>query len=331
MRASSSPGSRRPARISGAEKRRSPRPTRTRRCGTRSPRARRGSPRARRGCGAARTWRAPSTSCSSTRPASSRSRTRSRSRPRHPAWCCSAIRGSSSSRSRACTRRARTCPRWTTCSAAPRPCRRTGGCSSRRPGGCIPTCAFTSEIFYAGRLHARDGLERQAVRGPEPLDGSGLRLVAVEHAGNQSESPEEVEAVFALVSRALEGDCAWVDARGVERPLRLEDILVVAPYNAQVAALAARLPAGARVGTVDRFQGQEAPVVIYSMTSSSAEDAPRGMQFLYSPNRLNVATSRARCLAIVVASPRVFVPDCRAPEHMRLANAFCRFRELALG
>jgi len=192
-------------------------------------------------------------------------------------------------------------------------------------------CAFTSEIFYAGRLRARDGLERQAVRGPEPFAGSGLRLVAVEHVGNQSESPEEVEVVVELVSRALDGGCTWVDANGVERPLRLEDILVVAPYNAQVAALAASLPDGARVGTVDRFQGQEAPVVIYSMTSSSAEDAPRGMRFLYSPNRLNVATSRARCLAIVVASPRVFVPDCRTPEQMRLANAFCRFQELASG
>ena len=103
---------------------------------------------------------------------------------------------------------------------------------------------------------------------------------------------------------------------------------MVAPYNAQVELLESRLP-GVRVGTVDRFQGQEAPVVVYSMTSSSALDAPRGMEFLYSRNRLNVATSRARCRCIVVASPRLFTPECQTPEQMRLANALCRYRELA--
>ena len=88
----------------------------------------------------------------------------------------------------------------------------------------------------------------------------------------------------------------------------------------------ARLPQ-ARVGTVDKFQGQEAAVVIYSMTTSSAEEAPRGMEFLYSLNRLNVATSRARCVCILVASPRLFEPDCKSPRQMRLANAFCEYLE----
>jgi uncharacterized protein len=88
------------------------------------------------------------------------------------------------------------------------------------------------------------------------------------------------------------------------------------------------LPA-CRVGTVDKFQGQEAPVVIYSMTSSSPEDAPRGMEFLYSLNRLNVATSRAKCACILVANPRLFEPECRTPRQMQLANALARFRELA--
>lgn len=111
----------------------------------------------------------------------------------------------------------------------------------------------------------------------------------------------------------------------------LEDVLIVAPYNAQVGLIASRLPAGARVGTVDKFQGQQAPVVIYSLTTSSAAEAPRGMEFLYSPNRLNVATSRAKCLAIVVGNPEVFVPDCRTPAQMKLANAFCRLREMAQG
>ena len=107
-------------------------------------------------------------------------------------------------------------------------------------------------------------------------------------------------------------------------------MLVVAPYNAQVSRLAERLAAtGARVGTVDKFQGQQAPVVIYSMATSRPEDAPRGMEFLYSLNRLNVATSRAQCVAVVVASPLLFEPECRTPRQIRLANALCRYREMA--
>ena len=111
--------------------------------------------------------------------------------------------------------------------------------------------------------------------------------------------------------------------------MTLEDILVVAPYNAHVAALRRALPDGARVGTVDKFQGQEAPIVLYSMATSTPDEAPRGMAFLYSLHRLNVATSRARCVAAIVASPALFTPDCRTPEQMRLANPFCRFREMA--
>src|ERR1019366_6287817 len=85
---------------------------------------------------------------------------------------------------------------------------------------------------------------------------------------------------------------------------------------------------GVRVGTVDRFQGQEAAVVIYSMATSRPEDAPRGMEFLYDLNRLNVATSRARCACILVASPRLLEPECKTPRQMRLANAMCRYAEL---
>jgi superfamily I DNA and/or RNA helicase len=108
-------------------------------------------------------------------------------------------------------------------------------------------------------------------------------------------------------------------------------VLVVAPYNAQVGQIASLLPAQARIGTVDKFQGQEAAVSIYSMTSSSPEDAPRGMDFLYSRNRLNVATSRARCIAIVVAEPALLRVRARTPEQMRLANALCLFAEMARG
>ena len=102
-------------------------------------------------------------------------------------------------------------------------------------------------------------------------------------------------------------------------------------YNAQVTRLTERLaPTGARVGTVDKFQGQEAAIVIYSMATSRPEDAPRGLEFLYSLNRLNVATSRARCAAILVMSPSLFEPECKTPRQMKLANALCRFREMAL-
>lgn len=103
----------------------------------------------------------------------------------------------------------------------------------------------------------------------------------------------------------------------------------MAPYNAQVAVLTGRLPAGARIGTVDRFQGQEASVVFYSMTTSTPDDAPRGMEFLYSTYRLNVAISRARCVAVMVASPDLFNVQCKTPRQIELANAFCRFLEMA--
>ncbi|MGA7307108.1 MAG: C-terminal helicase domain-containing protein, partial [Rhodothermales bacterium] len=121
----------------------------------------------------------------------------------------------------------------------------------------------------------------------------------------------------------------WTDRDGETHALTLDDILIVAPYNAQVSDIAALLPADARVGTVDKFQGQEAPIVIYSMTTSSREDAPRGMEFLYSLHRLNVATSRAKCACILVANPAVLAPDCRTPGQMRLANAFCAYVERA--
>ena len=150
----------------------------------------------------------------------------------------------------------------------------------------------------------------------------------VDHQGNQNSSPEEAEVIKQLVADILGSATSWVDRKGVEKPIGLEDILIIAPYNAQVFDLKDRMP-GARVGTVDKFQGQEAPIVIYSMTTSTHADAPRGMNFLYSLNRLNVATSRAKCVSVLVCSPQLFEPECRTPEQMRMANAFCRYLELA--
>jgi uncharacterized protein len=189
-------------------------------------------------------------------------------------------------------------------------------------------CDFTSELFYEGRLGSRPGREIQKLMGPTPFAGAGLWFAPVEHEGNQSSSPEEVDRVVELYAALLADGSTWVGPDGVEAPLSPADVLIVAPYNAQVGALSERLPE-ARVGTVDKFQGQEAPVVIYSMTTSAPEDAPRGMEFLYSLHRLNVATSRARCVCILVGSPRLLEPECRTPHQMKLANAVCRYVELA--
>jgi len=189
-------------------------------------------------------------------------------------------------------------------------------------------CDYTSEAFYEGRLRPRAENSNQRLNTVGPLDGTGLRFVPVEHIGNQSESPEEVERVAQIVDMLLENQSTWTDKSGKTAPLRLEDILIVSPYNAQVSALIHRL-AGVNIGTVDKFQGQQAPLVIYSMATSTPEDAPRGMDFLYSANRLNVAVSRAQCLVVLVASPALFQVQCKTPQQIELANAFCRYLEVA--
>jgi uncharacterized protein len=192
-------------------------------------------------------------------------------------------------------------------------------------------CAFTSGVYYDGLLQPVAGLERQALSGSTPFAESGPYLAEVAHEGNQANAPEEVDAVERIARSLLWPGVTWTDATGATCSLVPDDVLVVAPYNAQVAALRQRLrPLGVvRVGTVDKFQGQEAAVVVYSCTSSSALDAPRGLEFLYDPHRFNVATSRARGVVIVVASPRIFAAECRTPTQMRMVNGICRFRELA--
>ena len=146
---------------------------------------------------------------------------------------------------------------------------------------------FTSEVYYEGKVQPKAGLglERQKIvprpGKASPFTGAGLRCVLVPHTGNQARSSEEVDVIARIVESLLD-NYDWQDQEGRTEPLGVEDVLVVAPYNAQVSALTAAIPKlSKRIGTVDRFQGQEAPVVIYSMTSSSADDAPRGMEFLY--------------------------------------------------
>src|SRR5206468_2457335 len=123
----------------------------------------------------------------------------------------------------------------------------------------------------------------------------------------------------------------YTDGEVREGRLGWNDILVVAPYNAQVRSLRERLGPSARVGTVDKFQGQEAPVVFFSMATSSGDDLPRNLAFLFSRNRLNVAISRAQCLAVLVCSPRLLEARCQSIEEMQLVNALCRLVEYAEG
>jgi len=188
-------------------------------------------------------------------------------------------------------------------------------------------CAFISAASYEGRLQPEESCNGQWVHAPGPVTGTGIRYLPVTHWGNRTSSEEEAQAVARMFNDLLRGE--WRDRDGTVRPIRLQDILVVAPFNAQVQLLQATLPLDARVGTVDKFQGQEAPVVIYTLATSSPDDLPRGMEFLFSLNRLNVAVSRAQGLAIVICSPELLRVRARTPEQLRLANALCLLVETA--
>ncbi len=188
-------------------------------------------------------------------------------------------------------------------------------------------CGFVSAAFYDRRLLAVPACSEHRLEAKDGLPLMGLRHVPTPHAGNRTWSPEEVAEVSRLVSSLV--GASWSDAGGTPRPLTLDDVLVVAPYNAQVQRLREALPGGARAGTVDKFQGQQAPVTVYSMATSSMEDLPRNLEFLYSRNRLNVAVSRAQALAVVVCAPALLCARCRTPEQLRLVNSLCSYVEWA--
>lgn len=190
-------------------------------------------------------------------------------------------------------------------------------------------CELVSELFYDNRLEPQPALINQAITGTTQFSGAGLFYVPVQHAGNQSSSTEESNAVKAIVAELLNGSNSFTNSKKENNPLTALDIKVIAPYNAQVSLLNSVLPDAIQVGTVDKFQGQESPVIIFSMATSTPQDAPRGMDFLYSLNRLNVAVSRARATFILVGSPALFEPDCKHVIQMKLANAYCRFLETA--
>jgi uncharacterized protein len=188
---------------------------------------------------------------------------------------------------------------------------------------------FISEAVYEGRLHAAHSTQRLVLStNPDAaLCPTGISFVPVAHEGCSQKSEAEAERIQALYRSLLSQN--WIDQQGAPHKITEADILVVSPYNMQVNLLKSLLAGGARVGTVDKFQGQEAAVVLISMTASSAEDIPRGIEFLYSRNRLNVAISRAQCLTVVVASPRLLEAACNKIEQMRLVNTLCFVRAYA--
>jgi uncharacterized protein len=193
-------------------------------------------------------------------------------------------------------------------------------------------CSFISDAVYEGRLQAEASTSAQRLVLGEGLHSAlkptGISTVDIDHQGCTQSSEEEAAIIGSLIKELL--GQSWVDTTGKVAPMTLNDIVVVSPFNMQVTLLKKRLPQGARVGTVDKFQGQEAPVVLVSMATSFGGDAPRGTEFLFNRNRLNVAISRAKCLAVVIKGQRLLeLPDPGLLDLPRLdllarAEAFAR-------
>lgn len=189
-------------------------------------------------------------------------------------------------------------------------------------------CAVLSEHVYDGRLKAPRENGKQRISGtPKRLiePETGIVFLPCEHDGNTSSSDEEVALIGDIYKELLVG--SFHDKAGKVHPLSPEEIMVIAPYNLQVGKLKDALGDTAQVGTIDLFQGREASVVIVSMTTSNLEDTPRGIDFLFSQQRINVALSRAKALAIIVGSPRLFETRCNTTEQMALVNFFCALAE----
>ena len=200
---------------------------------------------------------------------------------------------------------------------------------------------FISEQVYEEKLHSDPACDAQTIGEGGLVSGHGLRWLPIEHHGCSSRSLEEAEAILSIYESLL--GKSFTDKHGVTRPIEPKDIFVIAPYNAQVRELRQRIRGSAvakaagitdellrgKVGTVDKAQGAEAPVVLMSYTSSSAADIPRNFEFLYDKNRLNVAVSRAQALAVVVASPQLLSVECKTIDQVKLANMLCRYAEMA--
>jgi uncharacterized protein len=190
-------------------------------------------------------------------------------------------------------------------------------------------CSFISEVIYQGLLHSDPSCNQQTT-----VLGTGLRWLAARHRGNSTQSPEEADIVAGEISRLI--GTPWTNQKGQVRPLGVGDFMVVAPYNDQVNLVRARLDAddltqSVPVGTVDKFQGQEAAVVFFTMATSTGADMTRGADFLFSANRLNVAISRARCLAYLVCTEDLLNTRARSVDEMRLIATLNAFVEWAVG
>jgi len=191
-------------------------------------------------------------------------------------------------------------------------------------------CTFISDAVYEGRLHNDPSTALNLVESPD-FSGGGPFFVPVEHAGNSRKSDEEAERIVEAVTGLRLGTVRIGDESA--RPLTPGDILIVAPYNLQRIRIRELLNAAGhpevRVGTVDKFQGQEAAVVFYSMATSSSQTLPRDAAFLFDKNRFNVAISRAQCLSVIVCSPRLLETPCKTPAQMAMVNLLCAYREAA--
>ena len=192
-------------------------------------------------------------------------------------------------------------------------------------------CSFVSAAVYDGKLRSEAGCATQRLvprKDAHPaVKPAGLSFFPVVHTGCRQKSEEEAEAVRQILASLVRARV--VDRRGVERAMTIDDVLIVAPYNLHVNLLESPSARGARVGTVDRFQGQEAEAVVFSMATSGADEMPRDLAFLLSRNRFNVAISRARCPAVLVASPGILDIAANSVDEMKLANTFCWAVEFA--
>lgn len=198
-------------------------------------------------------------------------------------------------------------------------------------------CDFISSTFYEGRLKSDKTTLKNLVHFTQstklPTD-KGLLFVPIEHEGNSQGSEEEVDLIKKLVSSLKNAKVVEYSRSNPEKvdehTFSMKDVLLVAPYNLQVGLLQTALGGDAKVGTVDLFQGQEAPIVIFSMCSSNGEASPRGLDFILNRHRLNVAISRAKTLAVVIGSPKIAETRVTSIMNMALLNLFCRILERSL-
>jgi uncharacterized protein len=192
-------------------------------------------------------------------------------------------------------------------------------------------CEFISDQIYEGRLKSYSGDDFNCAL-QTTVAGTGLRWLPVSHTGNTTSSVEEADLIVTEILRLIGTE--WTNDKGITKPLGTKDFVVVTPYNDQQRLVSNRLnshtdTAGIEVGTVDMFQGQEAAVVFFSMAASTGEDVSRGKDFLFSRNRLNVAISRARCLAYLVCTEELLNTRASNVTDMRLISTLNAFVEYA--